>query len=191
MVERGRLVVFSGPSGVGKDTVLDRVRDAIDGFVVCATATTRAMRPGESDGNPYWFLTIEEFERRIAAGAFLEHARVNGGNWYGTPRDWVDARRDEGLDVILKIDVQGGAAIRERAPEAVLIFLEPPSLEELERRLRSRGTESEDQIRTRLEDARNELSYRDQYDYRVVNDHLAVAADKVRAILIAERCRNR
>ncbi len=183
------MYVVSGPSGVGKDTVLDRLRGGIDRVVVCATATTRAMRPGESDGNPYWFLTIEEFERRIAAGAFLEHARVNGGNWYGTPRDWVDARRAEGLDVILKIDVQGGEAIREKVPEAILVFLEPPSMEELELRLRRRGTESESQIRTRLEDARNEMALRERYDYSVVNDNVAIASDKVRAILMAERCR--
>lgn len=187
----GRLFVVSGPSGVGKDTVLARLREILDGIAVCVTATTRAMRPGESQGDPYLFLSSEEFRRMVDQDAFLEYARVNGGNFYGTPKDWVDARRAEGLDVILKIDVQGGTTIRTKVPDAILVFLEPPSFAELERRLRARMTENEEQIQTRLLDARSEMQQRPHYDYSVVNDQVDTAADRLRAIFLAERCRIR
>lgn len=188
-MNRGRLFVVSGPSGVGKDTVLARLRGLLPDVKVCVTATTRAMRPGESQGNPYQFLTLEEFLSRIEDGRFLEFARVNGGNLYGTPRDWVEAERDAGNDVILKIDVQGGLTVRSKAADAILVFLEPPSMAELERRLRDRATENESQIQTRLIDARSEMQQRPRYDYAVVNDSVDSAADRLRAIFLAERCR--
>ena len=169
-VRQGKLFVLSGPSGVGKDTVLAALKSVAPDLDVCVTATTRSMRPTESPGNPYEFLSMTEFERMVEADEFLEWARVNGGNLYGTPRAWVSDRREAGRDVLLKIDVQGGIAVRSKVADAVLIFLEPPSFPELERRLRARSTETEDAIRIRLLDARSELNQRPFYDYAVVND---------------------
>lgn len=186
---KGKLYVLSGPSGVGKDTVLASLSKIDSNFAICVTATTRAMRPGEVEGSPYTFLSRTEFERRIALGDFLEYAEVNGGNLYGTPKSWVDQTLAAGTDAILKIDVQGGKSIRELVPDAILVFLAPPSLEELETRLRHRGTETEDAIRVRLDDARNELAAAAGYDYIVVNDAVDAAADRLRCILVAERCR--
>lgn len=186
---KGRLYVLSGPSGVGKDTVLASLENIDNGFAICVTATTRAMRPGEVEGSPYTFLTRSEFEDRITTGDFLEYAEVNGGNLYGTPKSWVDMTLGAGTDAILKIDVQGGKAIRELVPDAILVFLAPPSLEELEARLRSRGTETEDAIQIRLDDARTEIAASSGYDYIVINDDIAAAADRLRCILVAERCR--
>ena len=184
----GRLFVVSGPSGVGKDTVLDHFLPTIDGAMLNVSATTRAPRPGESEGKPYFFRTVSEFRDMVENDAFLEYARVNG-NLYGTPKAWVDEQCAAGYDVILKIDVQGGLAVRTKVQGAVLIFLMPPSVAELERRLRSRSTESEDEITTRLLDARSELQQIPNYDYAVTNDDIAEAADRIRAIFLAERCR--
>lgn len=186
---KGKLYVLSGPSGVGKDTVLASLSNIDHGFAICITATTRAMRPGEVEGSPYTFLTRSEFEDRIADGDFLEYAEVNGGNLYGTPKSWVDQTLAAGTDAILKIDVQGGKSIRALVPDAILVFLAPPSLTELENRLRSRGTETEDAVQIRLEDARTEIAASSGYDYIVVNDDIDVAADRLRCILVAERCR--
>ena len=181
--------MVSGPSGVGKDTVLAALLEHQPDVKVCVTATTRAMRPGESQGNPYQFLSVTEFESLVNVDAFLEYAHVNGGNLFGTPRAWVEENRAAGSDVILKIDVQGGIAVRKKAEDAILIFLEPPSLAELERRLRARSTETEDQIKIRLLDARNELAQKPHYNYAVVNDSLERAVDHLRGIILAERCR--
>ena len=186
---KGKLYVLSGPSGVGKDTILASLETIDTGFAICVTATTRAMRPGEVEGRPYTFLTRTEFENRIASNDFLEYAEVNGGNLYGTPKSWVDRTLAMGTDAILKIDVQGGKSIRDLVPDAVLIFLAPPSLEELEARLRSRGTETEAAIQIRLNDARTEIAASSDYDYIVVNDEITAAADRLRCILVAERCR--
>lgn len=190
----GMLIVLSGPSGVGKDTLLDRLlteeTGSPDSSVLrrCVTATTRAPRPGEVDGLDYHFWQPAEFEARAAQGALLEWAVVHG-HQYGTPRAWVEARRAEGEDIILKIDVQGGLKVKERCPEAVLIFLLPPSMAELEQRLRQRHTDTEDQIAKRQADARNELNKARMYDYLVVNDHLETAVGRVGSIITAERCR--
>ena len=188
-VRQGKLYVLSGPSGVGKDTVLAALKPHVPDLAICITATTRAMRPTESPGNPYQFLTMTEFEEMVEADAFLEWARVNGGNLYGTPRNWVEERRVAGFDVLLKIDVQGGLAVRAKVPDAVLIFLEPPTFPDLEKRLRARSTETEDAIRIRLLDARSELNQRPHYDYAVVNDTIAHAVEQLQAILLAEKCR--
>ena len=185
---RGRLFVVSGPSGVGKDTVLTRLHDLLPDVLRCVTATTRAPRPGEVPGRDYFFISLAEFRQMVEAEAFLEYARVNG-NLYGTPRAWVDEQRAEGHDVLLKIDVQGGLTVRTKARDAVLIFLMPPSVEDLEKRLRRRSTETEEQITTRLLDARSELQQMPNYDYVVVNDKVGHAGDLVRAIILAERCR--
>jgi guanylate kinase len=186
---QGRLFVLSGPSGVGKDTVLAALRPLCPEVAVCVTATTRTPRLGESQGNPYLFLNVAEFERMIDEEAFLEFARVNGGNLYGTPRAWVAEQRAAGIDVILKIDVQGGVTIRSRVPDAILIFLRPPSFEDLETRLRGRMTESEEAIKTRLIDARSEMQQLPFYDYSIINDDIDHAADRLRAIILAERSR--
>lgn len=185
---RGRLFVVSGPSGVGKDTVLARLHVIMPDVLVCVTASTREMRPGESPGNPYLFLSVSEFRAMVEADAFLEYARVNG-NLYGTPRAWVEEQLAAGRDVLLKIDVQGGLTVRTKLRDAVLIFLMPPTVEELERRLRARSTETEDQITSRLLDARSELQQIPNYDFGVVNDEIGRAADLLRAIILAERSR--
>jgi guanylate kinase len=185
---RGRLFVVSGPSGVGKDTVLSHFHKIQPGVLQCVTVTTRAPRPGESQGDPYFFVALSDFNTMVQMDAFFEYAHVNG-NMYGTPRKWVDEQRDQGHDVILKIDVQGGLTARTKARDAVLIFLVPPSVGELERRLRARSTETEDQITIRLLDARSELQQIPNYDYVVVNDSVDRAADLIRAIVLAERSR--
>lgn len=185
---QGRLFVVSGPSGVGKDTVLDRFHEVLPGLVQCVTLSTRTPRPGESQGDPYHFVSVTEFDGLVRSDAFLEYARVNG-NLYGTPRQWVVDQREKGLDVLLKIDVQGGLTVRTKMRDGILIFLMPPTVEELERRLRHRSTETEDQITMRLVDARSELQQIPNYDYAVVNDDVDRAADLIRAIVLAERCR--
>jgi guanylate kinase len=184
----GRLFVVSGPSGVGKDTVLIAFHTILPDVMQCVTVTTRARRPGETEGDPYHFVSVADFRTMVERDAFLEYARVNG-NMYGTPRSWVEEQRATGNDVLLKIDVQGGLTVRTKEKDAILIFLLPPSVQELERRLRARSTETEEQITTRLLDARSELQQMPNYDYVVVNDVVEEAADKVRAICLAERCR--
>jgi len=191
---RGRLIVLSGPSGVGKDAVLAPLFDAAAApprLVRCITATTRPPREGEVEGRDYLFMTEEEFEYRVDGGFFLEYARYSGRS-YGTPRDWVEAQRAAGNDVLLKIEVQGALQVRERVPDAVLVFLAAPSWEELERRLRGRdpGEDPED-LRRRLSTARHEMELAPRYDYLVVNDRIPKAVEALRSIVIAERCRIR
>lgn len=186
----GRLVVVSGPSGVGKDAVLERLFRRLPGVVRSVSATTRAPRPGEVDGEDYHFLTFERFEAGIAEGYFLEFARY-GENYYGTPARGVAEQRARGLDVILKIEVQGALEIRALVPDAIFVFIQPPSMEELERRLRGRGTDSEETIRQRLTIAASEMTFVSHYDYAVINDTLDDAVDVLRAIFLAERHRVR
>jgi guanylate kinase len=189
---RGLLIVVSGPSAVGKDTILDLVLadriGLVHEVVKCVTATTRDARPGEVDGIDYHFLSVVEFQAKAKHDGFLEYANVFG-NWYGTPVDWVAAKRTSGVDVILKIDVQGALAVKAKVPDAVLIFFCPPSLDELERRLRARNTENDEQIARRLLDASNELAQMSHYNYSVINNEIEQAADDLRAILRAEHCR--
>lgn len=188
----GLLVVVSGPSAVGKDTILNELLSAPLSLRRpvrrCVTTTTRPPRAEEREGVDYHFVSVSQFHEIAQRDGFLEYANVFG-NWYGTPIDWVAAQRKSGTDVILKIDVQGAQAIRERVPDALLVFLRPPSLEELERRLRARATETEEQIARRLLDARNELAQLPHYDYVVVNDQIEDAITDMRAILRAEHCR--
>jgi len=191
---RGSLIVLSGPSGVGKDAVLAPLFSAEacpPRLRRCITATTRAPRPGEIDGVDYFFLSRGEFEQRVAERFFLEHASYAGRS-YGTPRWWVEAEVTGGNDVLLKIDVQGALQVRSEAPEAVLVFIAPPSEEELERRLRGRDPDANpDDLARRLAIARDELALARQYDYLVVNDRIEKAVEALRAIVIAERCRIR
>jgi guanylate kinase len=183
--------VVSGPSGVGKGTVISTLlRSDLcpPQLVKCTTATTRDPRPGEVDGLNYFFMTPEEFRARIEEGFFLEHATYNG-NYYGTPRMAAQRQQESGNDVILEIEVQGGHQVRDAVPDAVLIFLAPPSWEELARRLTGRATEGSETVQRRLEIARKELKAAPHYDYRVVNDDVDTAVDNLRAIILAERCR--
>ena len=188
-----QLVIISGPSGVGKDTIIEalaeRPRDPDFHYVV--TCTTRHPRPGEVPGVNYQFLTVEEFEHLRDAGELLEYAEVHG-NWYGTPRHEVADALAEGHDVILKIDVQGASAVKQRAPDALLVFVVPPSMEELFQRLRSRGTETADELEIRQRNAAIELARTGDYDRVVVNetDQQARTAAEIEAIISQEKRRN-
>lgn len=170
-----RLFVISGPAGVGKGTLVARVRELRPDLDETVSATTRSPRPGEVEGVSYHYLSDEEFARRVAAGDFLEHAEVHGHS-YGTLRSEVESRIARGRSVILEIDYQGAFQVRETFPAAVLVFIEPPSFEELERRLRGRGTEDEEHIELRLKNARHEIEIGEQYDVRIVNDEVERAA---------------
>ena len=166
--ERPLLVVLSGPSGVGKDAVLERMKRLGSPYHFAVTATTRPMREGEREGEPYHFVARGEFERMIANGELLEWAEVYG-NLYGVPRAQVERALSEGRDVLVKVDVQGANTIRSLAPDAVLVFLAPPSMDELARRLTSRGTEAEESLRLRLREAEAELGSASLFDHVVVN----------------------
>ncbi len=185
---RGLLIVLSGPAGVGKDTLIDQWQMVAPNVRRLVTYTTRPQARTERHGLDYYFVTEEEFKAMIAEGAFLEYAEVHG-NWYGTPLQKMEELRDAGRDVVLRIDVQGAMQVRERYPEAILIFVAPPSLEELEKRLRKRGRDDEEAIQLRLQNAREEMEYIPQYDYLIVNDDLNRALETLRCILIAERHR--
>lgn len=191
-VTPGLLFVLSAPSGTGKDTVIRRLRDQGVPIHVAITVTTRAPRPGEIDGVHYYFVSQQEYERMLANDELLEHAQVHG-NWYGVPRQPVREWLAAGEDVLLKIDVQGAATVRKKVPQAIFIFLAPQSLNELNRRLHSRRSETEAERARRLADAAYELAQQEEYDYRVINrqGHLDEAVEKVKAIIIAEHCRVR
>ena len=146
------------------------------------------MRPGEIDGADYHFVSVDEFRSRVEQGGFLEYAEVHG-NLYGTPRPWVEKTLEDGQDALLKIDVQGGIEVKRKMPGCVMVFLVPPSLEELERRLRSRLTESDAEIARRLQNARAELEQIPNYDYLIENDSLPRAAEELKAVIVAEHCR--
>lgn len=180
---RGRLVVVSGPSGSGKTTICDRL--VVDPrFVLSVSATTRPMRPGESEGVDYLFLTREAFQAQIAAGGLLEWAEVYG-NLYGTPRAPVERAIASGRFSVLNIDVQGARILRDAGEDAYFVFLDPPSLTELEQRLRARATDSEAVIAHRLAAAASEMAQADRYDCRVVNDDAARATAEVRRRVLA------
>jgi guanylate kinase len=183
--QRGKLVVLSGPSGVGKSTVVPRVMERLVGRLERSiSATTRAPRPGERDGVDYHFLAPEEFARRREAGDFLETVEVFGrGHWYGTLWDAVRPRLAAGKWVLLEIDVMGAEEVLHKYGDAITIFIRPSSVDELERRLRSRGTEIEEAIRRRLEVASREIGQADRYTYQVVNNTVPQAVDEIIHIL--------
>lgn len=182
------LIVFSGPSGVGKDTLLERLEKICPKLKRCVTYTTREPRPGEVAGVDYNFARIREFHQMIEEGEFLEYAQVHL-DLYGTPLASVKELRGKGLDVVLKIDVQGALTVKEKVPDALMIFVAPPSMEELEHRLRARYTDSEAAIRKRLSDAQEEIDRIPNYDYLVVNDEIDAAVDRLRCIIMAEHLR--
>ncbi|WP_165044215.1 guanylate kinase [Adlercreutzia sp. ZJ138] len=175
-MRNGNLFVISGPSGAGKGTLVAQLMQRVPDAWLSVSATTRDPRDGEVDGVHYHFLTNERFEELIAQDGFLEWACYSG-SYYGTPREPAVRHMEQGVQVILEIDVQGAFQVREKLPEAHLVFIEPPSMEELERRLRGRGTESEESIQKRLRAAELELSRKMEYDIQLVNDKLDVAAD--------------
>lgn len=177
-----KLFVVSGPSGAGKGTLLARLRAERQDLGLTVSATTRSPRDGEKDGISYHFLSEAQFDAGIAAGEFLEWAEVHGHK-YGTPKSEVDACLAAGQSVILEIDVQGALIVKQRYPKAVLIFIEPPSREVLEQRLRNRKTEDEASIKLRMANATKELALAPQYDVRVVNDELEVAVKDLDAII--------
>lgn len=177
-MRKGNLFVISGPSGAGKGTLVALLSSSVPDAWVSVSATTRKPREGEQDGKDYFFLSREEFERLIAEDELLEWAEYSG-NYYGTPLSNVLQKMEEGRQVILEIEVQGAKQIKEKIPQAKLIFIEPPSFDELERRLRHRNTETEASIKRRLETAKLELSAKEEYDIQLVNDNLEEAAAKL------------
>ncbi|MCM3665687.1 guanylate kinase [Mesobacillus subterraneus] len=189
MQEKGLLIVLSGPSGVGKGTVRKELFSQPDtAFEYSVSATTRLPREGERNGVDYFFKTRVEFEEMIKQDQLLEYAEFVG-NYYGTPVEYVRETLDAGKDVFLEIEVQGASQVRRKFPEGLFIFLAPPSLSELENRIVTRGTETEDIIKGRMRAAREEIEMMELYDYVVENDQVERAAERVKAIVVAEHCR--
>ena len=184
-MKKGRLIVISGPSGVGKGTVVKALMERDENLRLSVSATTREMRPGEIDGVHYYFITRERFEQMIEEDRFLEHAQYVG-NRYGTPEEPVDRMLAQGHDVVLVIEVQGGLQIMERRPDAISVFIAAPSFEVLGRRLRGRGDTDEEKVLMRLQQARMEYLVASRYQYIVVNDRLEDAVCDIQAILRAE-----
>lgn len=185
---KGLLVVLSGPSGCGKDTVIAALKERDVNFKQSVSVTTRAMRDGETDGVDYFFTDVKTFENNIKDGYFLEYVKY-GENYYGTPRKRVEELIEAGSDVFLKIEVEGAGNIRKAFPEVVSVFIVPPSMSELSERLKRRGTETEETFNRRLDIARNELLRAKEYDYIVVNDTVDECADSICAILKAENAK--
>jgi guanylate kinase len=182
------VLIVSGPSGSGKSTLVQRVLE-LPGTMPSVSCTTRPRRTTEASGKCYDFVTEAEFEAMVERGEFLEYARVFGRHSYGTPKKWLEESRKRGLDLVLEIDVQGAAQVKEKLPESVAIFILPPSREELERRLRSRGQDSGEEIARRLAQARDEIkAFGKFYDYCVVNDNMERAGREAQSIVTALRC---
>lgn len=187
-MSKGRSFIISGPSGVGKSTVLKALMEKRKNLYFSVSATTRSPRPGETDGVHYHFLDRDTFRQWVAEDQFLEHAEFVG-NCYGTPRKYVYEAMEQGQDVILDIEVQGAAQVASKMPEVVRIFVAPPSWAELERRLTERGTDTPEKIRGRLERAKEEVRLAGTYDYFVINDSVEHAMSELDAIMTAEHCK--
>jgi len=182
------VIIVSGPSGSGKSTLVQKMLE-LPGTMPSISCTTRSRRATEASGKCYDFVTEAEFDAMVERGEFLEYARVFGKHSYGTPKKWLDESRKKKLDLVLEIDVQGAAQVKAKLPEAVAIFILPPSREELERRLRSRGQDSDEEIARRLGQAREEIAaFRRYYDFCVVNEDVERAGSEVQAIVTALRC---
>lgn len=189
MSERGKLIVISGPSGAGKSTVVFKAIEGRRDVCFSTSVTTRKPRPGEVDGREYFFVDLERFAEMVSNDELLEHAEYVANN-YGTPRAYVEQKLESGLNVLLDIEVQGARQVNEKMPEAVKIFIIPPTLEELRRRLEGRGTDTARAIEARLIRARQEYEEADFYDYIIVNDDADQAANELAAIITAEHCRS-
>lgn len=188
MKNKGILFIVSGPSGVGKGTICKKYSEKYqDECRLSVSATTRKMRNGEKEGESYFFITEDEFKKRIEKGGFLEYA-VFCGNYYGTPKEYVTELLDMGIDVILEIEVQGAMKVRSEFPEGVYIFVLPPDMKTLEERLRGRNTESEEDLNKRLARAKDEFKFIDKYNYVIINDEIDKAVEKMHAIKEAEKC---
>lgn len=187
-MRRGKTFIICGPSGVGKGTVVARLLASDPTLYFSVSATTRAPRNGEVDGVHYHFLSREQFQQWIAEDAFLEHAEFVG-NYYGTPKKYVDTAMEQGRDVLLDIEIQGAEQVHRQRPEVVRIYVAPPSWAELERRLIGRGTEDMEKVRSRLERGKQEFAAASSFDYFVINDTVDNAVTEIRAIMLAEHCR--
>ena len=188
MNDKGLLLVISGFSGAGKGTVMKRLRELHDNYALSVSATTRSPREGEQDGREYFFKTTEEFKAMIGAGELIEYAQYVG-NYYGTPKAYVTSQMEAGRNVILEIEIQGALNIKKMFPEAVLMFIMPPNAQELEKRLRGRGTEDEAAISARLARAVQESEGVENYDYIVINDTVDACADAIHSIVESEKQR--
>ena len=186
--EKGNLVVISGPSGAGKDSIVNNLKKFYKNYWVSVSMTTRDMRPGDVEGVSYFFIDDETFENRIKDNKFLEYAKYNG-YYYGTPKDKILDKLNQGIDVILVIEIQGALKIKEILPETLFIFVLPPSMKELKRRLIARGTEDREKIVKRFTTAYQEINEVTKYNYVVINDYIDDASMKVANILVSERCR--
>ncbi|MBO6149940.1 MAG: guanylate kinase [Clostridium sp.] len=188
MDNRGVLAVISGFSGAGKGTLMNALLEKFDTYALSVSVTTRAPRPGEVDGREYFFISQEEFDRMAAEGELLEYARYVNHS-YGTPRSYVLKNLEEGNDVLLEIEIQGALQVREKFPEAILIFVTPPSVDELERRLTMRGTEDAETVKQRLARAAQEAEGMEKYDYLLVNDEISRCADEMHGVIQSARAR--
>jgi guanylate kinase len=182
------VLIVSGPSGSGKSTLVEKILE-VPGTLLSVSCTTRSPRKTESDGKWYNFVTEGEFQQMVERGEFLEYAQVFGKNWYGTPRRWLEEAQAEKKDLVLEIDVQGALQVKRKLPGAVAVFVLPPSRAELERRIRARGQDSEDEIHRRLERARQEMLNYSSYDFAIINDDVERAGREVQAIALGSRCR--
>jgi len=182
------VLIVSGPSGSGKSTLVQKILE-LPGTMPSVSCTTRPRRATEARGKCYDFVSVEEFDAMVEHGDFLEYARVFGKHSYGTPKKWIEESRRTGLDLVLEIDVQGAAQVKKKLPESVAIFILPPSREELERRLRSRGTDADEEIKRRLAKAHDEIAaFGKYYDFCVVNEDVERAGREAQAIVTALRC---
>lgn len=185
----GTLIVISAPSGAGKGTICRELLKRNENLCMSISMTTRSPREGEKNGKDYYFVSKDEFEKRIGEGKFLEYAKVHNNNYYGTPKDKVDEWLKEGKDVILEIDIQGALEINNKVKEAVFIFIMPPSMQILKQRLIKRNTETKEQLIERFKTAYQEINEVSKYNYVVINDEIDLAVKKIESILLAEKCR--
>lgn len=188
MKRKGLLIVLSGPSGAGKGTICKEYLKSRENVWLSVSATTRSPRDGEVHGKNYFFISKEEFESGIQKGDFFEYAQVYG-NYYGTPKQKIVEKLDQGIDVILEIDIQGAMNVKKVYPEGVFVFILPPSMEELKRRIIGRGSETEESLATRFKSAYKELNFVSEYDYAVINDVVELAAERIEHIIEGERYR--
>lgn len=186
---KGLLIVVSGPSGAGKDTICNKLVEDMSNIEISISMTSRDMRPGEKEGKDYYFISKDEFEKKIKNEEFLEYAIVHSNQYYGTPKSNLEEKLNKGISIILVIDIQGALKIKEKINEALFIFIMPPSMEVLKERLIGRKTETKDKILERFKTAYKEINEFKKYNYVVVNDKLDEAVEKVKSIITAEKCR--